>query len=117
MHAQGDRRQLERLYQTISKWIFAFNFPVFLIVVLFPTELLGLFGKTFTEGATALTILAWASLVDAATGMCGSGTGLHRFSQAEIVQFRLAPCYLTGAQYLVNSNLGHGGRGIGSIGR
>lgn len=72
VHDQGKRQELASLYQTVSKWMFAFNLPVFLIVVLFPTQILSLFGKSFTQGAEALTILAWASLVDAATGMCGA---------------------------------------------
>jgi len=72
VHDQGKRMDLASLYQTVSKWMFAFNLPIFLIVVLFPTQILSLFGKSFTLGAEALTILAWASLVDAATGMCGA---------------------------------------------
>jgi O-antigen/teichoic acid export membrane protein len=72
VHEVGNRVQLGRLYQTVSKWLFAFNFPVFLIVVLFPSEILSIFGKAFTEGAAALILLSWASVVDAGTGMCGA---------------------------------------------
>lgn len=72
VHDRGQLQELKRLYQTTSKWMFAFNLPVFLIIVLFPDQLLALFGKGFTDGATALVIMAWASLVDAATGMCGA---------------------------------------------
>lgn len=72
VHDQRQFAQLGQLYQTVSKWMFAFNLPVFLVVVMFPSQILSLFGKTFEQGALALTILAWASLVDAFTGMCGA---------------------------------------------
>ncbi len=72
VHDRGNREQLGQLYQTVSKWLFAFNFPVFLIVVLFPVQILSIFGKSFEEGATALILLSWASVVDAGTGMCGA---------------------------------------------
>ncbi|HZQ05378.1 MAG TPA: flippase [Anaerolineae bacterium] len=85
VHDKREIRQLERLYQTISKWIFAFNLPVFLIVVMFPTQILAVFGKSFTQGAEALTILAWASLVDAATGMCGTVIDYTGFPRLKLV--------------------------------
>ncbi|MBI5030581.1 MAG: flippase [Chloroflexi bacterium] len=72
VHDMRNREQLRRLYQTVSKWLFAFNFPVFLVVILFPTEILSVFGKSFEQGASALVLLSWASLVDAGTGMCGA---------------------------------------------
>ena len=71
VHDRDNRAQLGRLYQTISKWMFSFNLPIFLIVVMFPTQILSIFGKDFTQGAMALTLLSWASLVNAGTGMCG----------------------------------------------
>ncbi|MBI4787796.1 MAG: oligosaccharide flippase family protein [Chloroflexi bacterium] len=71
VHDSDNREQLGRLYQTVSKWMFSFNVPIFLIVVMFPTPILSIFGKDFTQGATALTLLSWASLVNAGTGMCG----------------------------------------------
>lgn len=72
VHEHGNREQLGRLYQAVSKWIFAFNFPIFLIIVLFPDQVLSIFGKSFEQGATALVLLSWAGLVDAITGMCGA---------------------------------------------
>lgn len=63
--------ELGQLYRTTTKWATAFNLPIFLISVLFAKPLLALFGAEFVAGATGLTILAFASLFNAATGICG----------------------------------------------
>jgi O-antigen/teichoic acid export membrane protein len=72
LHDRGDRVQLERLYQVTAKWALTVDLPFFLILVLFPVQILSVFGKSFEGGATALIIMALASLIDVATGMCGA---------------------------------------------
>lgn len=64
--------QMRSLYQTTTRWTFTANLPIFLIMVLFPEQLLLVFGKSFTDGATALAVLALGELVNAGTGICGS---------------------------------------------
>jgi O-antigen/teichoic acid export membrane protein len=49
-----------------------FNLPVFLTMALFADPLLSIFGAEFATGATGLTILAFATLFNASTGVCGS---------------------------------------------
>jgi O-antigen/teichoic acid export membrane protein len=71
LYDRGEREQLGRFYQTVTKWTFTLNLPMFLIVLLFPGPILSIFGKSFMDGATALVILAWANLVDTGTGICG----------------------------------------------
>jgi O-antigen/teichoic acid export membrane protein len=80
-----NREQLGRLYQTVSKWIFSFNFPVFLIIVLFPAPIMSIFGKGFVEGAAALVLLSWASLVDAVTGMCGAILDMTGYTRLKLM--------------------------------
>jgi O-antigen/teichoic acid export membrane protein len=45
--------------------------PVFLVMMLYPEQILLVFGQSFTDGATALMILAVSSLVLVGTGMGG----------------------------------------------
>ncbi len=71
LYGQGQREALARLYQTMTKWTFTLNLPMFLTVLLFPVPILSIFGKGFTDGAAAVIILAWGNLVDAGTGICG----------------------------------------------
>jgi O-antigen/teichoic acid export membrane protein len=72
LYDRGEREQLGRFYQTVTKWTFTLNLPLFLIVLLFPVPILSIFGQSFVGGAAALTILAWANLVDTGTGICGT---------------------------------------------
>jgi len=71
LYGRGEREQMGRFYQTVTKWTFTVNLPLFLIVLLFPGPILSIFGQSFVGGATALSILAWASLVQTGTGICG----------------------------------------------
>lgn len=71
LYDQGKKEQLSRFYQTMTKWTFTVNLPIFLVLQLFPGTILAIFGKEFVGGALALTILAWGNLIEAATGICG----------------------------------------------
>ncbi|NJD60871.1 MAG: hypothetical protein FIA98_15870, partial [Anaerolineae bacterium] len=67
LHSQGKIDQLERMYQTTTKWGMSFNLPVFLTTAIFAPLILSIFGQDFVAGATTLTILAFAFLFDAST--------------------------------------------------
>lgn len=71
LHDRGDLKQMEKIYQVANKWAVIVQLPAFLIMVLYPTQLLSIFGESFTDGAPALMILAFASLMRVGTGMGG----------------------------------------------
>lgn len=71
LHGRGERERLAGFYQTMTKWTFTLNLPLFLIVLSFPGPILSVFGEDFVEGALALIILACGSLIDVGTGICG----------------------------------------------
>jgi O-antigen/teichoic acid export membrane protein len=71
LYDNQDREQLSRFYQTMTKWTFTLNLPFFLIIVFFSESLLSIFGKSFVDGAAALSVLAWANLINTGTGICG----------------------------------------------
>lgn len=72
LHDSGERESLDAVYTTATRWTLLVNLPFFLIIVMFPAELLGIFGEDFRAGATALVVLAFAELINAATGVCQS---------------------------------------------
>jgi O-antigen/teichoic acid export membrane protein len=72
IHDRGNNDQLRLFFQTTSRWSFTLNLPMFLLVVLFPAEILSIFGKSFQSGVTPLIILAWANLVNTGSGLCGA---------------------------------------------
>lgn len=68
-HNRGETGKLKRLYQTTTKWILMFNLPLFLTFVFFSKPLLSIFGGDFTNGTTALIVLAIGNLVYTGTGI------------------------------------------------
>jgi O-antigen/teichoic acid export membrane protein len=71
LHSKRELVQLGRFYQVTTKWIFAFNLPLFLIVLLFSRYIMLIFGNDFVAGATGLVILSVGNLIDAGTGING----------------------------------------------
>jgi O-antigen/teichoic acid export membrane protein len=71
LHSRGARHELARFYQIVTKWSLTINLPLFLILVLFPGPILSIFGRSFTQGAEVLGLMAWTGLVDISTGVCG----------------------------------------------
>ncbi|MFH0831778.1 MAG: flippase [archaeon] len=50
---------IKQIYKTTSRWIFLINFPLFLIMLFFPRQILTiLFGQNYSVGAMALAILS-----------------------------------------------------------
>jgi O-antigen/teichoic acid export membrane protein len=72
LYSRGKLDQLQRVYQTVTKWSTTFNLPIFLTMVIFAGPLLTIFGEDFTVGAQGLIILAFGSLFNASTGTNGS---------------------------------------------
>jgi O-antigen/teichoic acid export membrane protein len=68
----GRTTDAERLFNGGSQAVVATSWPLYLGLAFFSPVILRLFGHGFTAGATALTILSVAMLVDTATGNIGS---------------------------------------------
>lgn len=85
LHDHKQNSQLERVYQTATKWSLIVNLPLFLLIILFPIELLSIFGESFAQGHTALIILAAANLVNVGTGMCGTILNMTGYTKLKLV--------------------------------
>jgi O-antigen/teichoic acid export membrane protein len=68
LYLQGRRDELASLAKTIGKWTFTLGFPLFCVTVLFPEEVLALFGKAFSNGGPVLVVLAIGMLFRIGTG-------------------------------------------------
>jgi O-antigen/teichoic acid export membrane protein len=69
LYKNGDTTTIRRLYQIATKWIFLVTFPIFAIVVLFPTQTIRLtFGPKYVGGSLALVVLAVAFFTHAVAG-------------------------------------------------
>ena len=70
--ATRDHALTEALFRTVTKWLCYSALIIFTCIAIFRVEVLHLFGKGFTGGATVLLILAMGQLVNAATGPTGA---------------------------------------------
>jgi O-antigen/teichoic acid export membrane protein len=66
--ARSEWGRAQSIYQVSTTWLTTLSFPLYLSVAAFAPLVLGIFGEEFTAGATALTILSLAMLIDMATG-------------------------------------------------
>jgi O-antigen/teichoic acid export membrane protein len=89
LHDRGDRAGLANLYTTATKWAFTLALPFFLVMVLYPKEILLAFGGSFAAGSTALVILACAELVNAGTGICGPVLDMTRHTRVKLANAAL----------------------------
>jgi O-antigen/teichoic acid export membrane protein len=69
--ARNDFESMERLLKVLTKWISYISLFIFVLIIIFRTELLAIFGPSFTEGSTALVILASGQLVNSFAGPTG----------------------------------------------
>jgi O-antigen/teichoic acid export membrane protein len=68
LHARQDREEMGRLYKDVSRWIFTGAFALFLVIVVFAPQVMSVFGERFSEGVTALVIVAVAQLYSSSVG-------------------------------------------------
>ncbi len=69
-----ERQRIDELgetLKTVSKWLFALSFLVFMLVLVFAPSILAIFGKEFARGADALRILAVGQTVYSVAALVG----------------------------------------------
>ena len=82
-HRVGDTATIRQILRQSVMTMVALSSPLFIVILLFPAWLLGLFGPEFVGGATALRILALGQLVNMVAGPVGVAllmTGEERWS-------------------------------------
>lgn len=85
LHDRQDTAEMGRIYRTANKWGVMVQLPVFLLMVLFPKQLLSIFGESYTDGATALIIMALATLILVGTGMGGIILDMTGYTKLKLV--------------------------------
>jgi O-antigen/teichoic acid export membrane protein len=85
IHDRNNREQLGHLYQATTKWSFTLNLPLILVMLIFPKQILSIFGKSFEEGALTLIILGFVNLVHVGSGMGGAIIDMTGFTKLKLV--------------------------------
>lgn len=71
LYASGEKERLQSLIRKIVRVLFLVSFPVVMLFILLGKWILLIFGKDFTDGATALAILSIAQFVNVSAGPVG----------------------------------------------
>jgi O-antigen/teichoic acid export membrane protein len=71
LHSRGERALLERLFQTLTKWILGLTLPLAAVTILFSRPLMRIFGPDFEAGWIVLVIGTLGQLVNCGTGSVG----------------------------------------------
>ncbi len=83
-YGKRDMKGLAKVAQQSTKLIFWSSFPILLILFIFPSFILGIFGGEFKVGVFALMVLALGQFVNSISGSVGyilQMTGKHRVFQ------------------------------------
>jgi O-antigen/teichoic acid export membrane protein len=71
LHARRELEVLQRLYQTLTKWILGFTIPLAIVVCVFAAPLMQIFGSEFRAGWPILIIGTLGQMVNCAAGSAG----------------------------------------------
>lgn len=72
LYHQRLQEALRQAYAAATGWISRLSFPAFVVLLVFPGDLLHLYGPAFSRGATVTMVLAAGQMVNAVTGPCGT---------------------------------------------
>jgi O-antigen/teichoic acid export membrane protein len=81
--SQQDRERMKDSYQAVSRLSIMAALPVFCCLIVFSSEILGIFGSEFIRGTAALMILALGQVFNTATG--SANTVLLMSGQSKLV--------------------------------
>jgi O-antigen/teichoic acid export membrane protein len=71
LHAQSRIDVLQKLFQTLTKWILALTFPLAWVIIVFAVPLMRIFGPDFVAGWPVLVIGAVGQLINCGVGSVG----------------------------------------------
>lgn len=71
LHVQGRHEVLQRLFQTLTKWVLGLTLPLVFIIIVCARPLMRIFGAEFESGWPVLAIGALGQLVNCASGSVG----------------------------------------------
>ena len=71
LHTRNQHSLLDRLFQSLTKWILAVTIPLATVLIIFARPLMGLFGQDFERGWPVLVIGTFGQLVNCGVGSVG----------------------------------------------
>jgi O-antigen/teichoic acid export membrane protein len=114
LYLQDRRDELASLAKTIGKWTFTLGFPLFCVTVLFPEEVLALFGKGFSDSGPVLAVLAIGMLFRIGTGPVTTTLIVGGRSRLALIDYLIVVAAEVGLMLLLIPRLGALGAAVAS---
>lgn len=70
--ARRDTERVSQIYHAASQWVVLSSWPLYLVMAIFSPTVLRIFGASYSAGASALTVLCLAMLLNLAAGNVGT---------------------------------------------
>jgi O-antigen/teichoic acid export membrane protein len=70
LYQRGRTETLHRTYVFATTWIVRLSLPAFILLILFPRDVVAIFGSGFSAAAAVTIVLVVGKAIDAATGPC-----------------------------------------------
>ncbi|MBN1814163.1 MAG: flippase [Anaerolineae bacterium] len=85
LRSKGEHSQLTQLFQTLTKWLVAFTWPLAVVVVVFSSMIMRIYGAEFEKAASVLAIIAVGQTVNVATGSVGVMLVMSGYQRLELI--------------------------------
>lgn len=86
---QGKKDELRSVFNVVSRWTFSLSLVLLLGALIYPNELLALFGEDYTQGSQILIIIAVAQFIGSWVGTCGQVLLMHGHQRLQTAQLWL----------------------------
>ncbi|MEC9007269.1 MAG: polysaccharide biosynthesis C-terminal domain-containing protein, partial [Candidatus Neomarinimicrobiota bacterium] len=91
--------KMNQTYKMVSRWLLVFSIPISIMFILFPENILSLFGKEYISSANVLIILTISTLLQAIFGAASPTLGMSGFTRLVLINTCLAFILNLGLNY------------------
>tara|TARA_B100000123_G_C25634360_1_gene385942 strand:- start:39 stop:854 length:816 start_codon:yes stop_codon:yes gene_type:complete len=89
-HSEQNVNKMNEAYKLVSRWLLVFSIPISVVFVLFPGNILALFGQEYTASSSILIILTVATLIQAIFGAASPTLGMTGFPKIVLINTAIA---------------------------
>jgi O-antigen/teichoic acid export membrane protein len=112
LYQRGRYELLKRTFALITSWVVRLSLPGFVVLLVFPRELLAIFGPAFEAGAVVTQIMTVAWLFSAASGPCGYMLTMSGRPIVQMVNYLAAVVFNVALNIVLIPRLGISGAAI-----
>ena len=116
MYHRGNHALVGSLLNVVTRWIVLLTLPVFAWLVVAGEPLLGLFGREFVVGYTAVVVLAVAELFDSTSGSVSSCLAMTKYQRYNVYNIAAMAVVSVVLNALLIPRMDRMGPGMGLVG-